>query len=258
MVKSIQSLQRGLDVLDLIKSRSAVTLTDLHRDSGLSKATLLRILQTLQESGWVTRDPKGFSYSIDSARAFGHQPPTLEDDVISPVMASLHKILSWPSDIAVRDGLSMRIVESTRSSAPFVLNRDAVGYRPAFLYSAVGRTYLAFCSESERDDIINGLKSKGGKEGRLVSDKQWLDRIISDTATNGYGQRVPGYWGVASTEGRKIEAIAVPVIHKGKVIACLSAAWPENSVDLNEIRDSILPNLNDAASRLSEKLKLPI
>ncbi|CZF84530.1 helix-turn-helix domain-containing protein [Grimontia marina] len=258
MVKSIQSLQRGLHVLDLIKSRSAVTLTDLHHDSGLSKATLLRILQTLQESGWVTRDPKGFGYSIASTRKLGHQTSTLEDDVISPVMASLHKALSWPSDIAVRDGLSMKIIESTRSSAPFVLNRDAVGYRPAFLYSAVGRTYLAFCSESERDDIVNGLKNKGGKEGRLVSDKQWFNKTMRDTVTNGYGQREPGYWGVASTEGRKIEAIAVPVIQKGKVIACLSAAWPENSVSLDEIRNSIVPNLMDAARSLSEKLKSPI
>lgn len=52
-VKSITALRRGLDVLLAIQQSSAVTLAELHRQTGWPKASLLRILKTLQETGWV-------------------------------------------------------------------------------------------------------------------------------------------------------------------------------------------------------------
>ena len=55
-VKSITALRRGLDVFWSIQQSSAATLADLHRQTSLSKATLLRILRTLQEAGWIARN----------------------------------------------------------------------------------------------------------------------------------------------------------------------------------------------------------
>ena len=52
-VKTIRALARGLDVLQLLQRAGAQRLQDLHRETGLPKASLLRILKTLMEQGVV-------------------------------------------------------------------------------------------------------------------------------------------------------------------------------------------------------------
>jgi hypothetical protein len=56
-VKSIDALRRGLEVLHAVAQSSAVTLSELHRQTGIAKATLSRILKTLREAGWIERHP---------------------------------------------------------------------------------------------------------------------------------------------------------------------------------------------------------
>ena len=52
-VKSITALSQGVLVLQRPHATGALTLADLHRQTGIPKATLLRILRTLGESGAV-------------------------------------------------------------------------------------------------------------------------------------------------------------------------------------------------------------
>ena len=54
-VKSIRALERGLDVLQALQTGPGAGLKDLHEITGLSKATLLRILRTLMERNLVWR-----------------------------------------------------------------------------------------------------------------------------------------------------------------------------------------------------------
>jgi len=66
-VKSIDALRRGLEVMLAIQRSSAATLSELSRQTGLSKATLLRILKTLQQAGWVERNELEKRYVPTSA-----------------------------------------------------------------------------------------------------------------------------------------------------------------------------------------------
>ena len=52
-VKSINALARGLEVLQILQSSGALTLADLYRLTGIPKASLLRILKTLMQSGFI-------------------------------------------------------------------------------------------------------------------------------------------------------------------------------------------------------------
>ena len=72
-VKTIESLQRGLEVMHAIEQASAISLTELHRQTGLAKATLLRILKTLQAAGRVQRNELESRY-VPRARSFGIEP----------------------------------------------------------------------------------------------------------------------------------------------------------------------------------------
>ena len=54
-VKTIRALERGLDVLESFQIHPTCTLQDIHRTTQIPKPTLLRILETLQRAGVVTR-----------------------------------------------------------------------------------------------------------------------------------------------------------------------------------------------------------
>lgn len=52
---TIRSLERGLKVLRALQDRPITSLHDIYRQTGISKPSLLRILQTLEQSGLVSR-----------------------------------------------------------------------------------------------------------------------------------------------------------------------------------------------------------
>lgn len=254
MVKSIEAVSRAMRVLDVLKGEAPITLAKLHRQTSINKATLLRLLKTLQESGWVYRalgDSKyRLSYTLqaitdnmDSSAPIG--------ELATPIIQQLQSEIPWPVDIAIRDGLAMKIVETTRAQAAFILNRAAMGVRPPFLFSGIGRAYLAFCPEDEMKEIILGLKSAGGKEGRLAHDQVWLTKILQQTKDQGYGERESSYFGVGSITGQCIEAIAVPVFDQQKVIATLSVVWPQGGASRDEITNHFYPNLRSGADQLT-------
>ena len=54
-VKMIDALARGLAVLDEVRATQGASLHELHVRTGFAKATLLRILATLQSRGLIWR-----------------------------------------------------------------------------------------------------------------------------------------------------------------------------------------------------------
>lgn len=263
-MKSIDAVSRAMQVLDVLRDNPTVSLAKLHHETEISKATLLRILKTLQESGWVFRSLNDASYrlsfnigNVGQQRTDANPLETL-GELAAPIIQQIESKLRWPADVAVRDGLSMLVVESTRSQAGFVLNRDVMGIRPHFLFSGIGRAYLAFCPEAERREVINALKAGSGKEAKLAHDQVWLKNLLEQTRTQGFGVREPAFYGVRTPAGAQIEAIAVPVFSQDQntasVVATLSVAWPKGSVKEDDISGAFYRCLRNAADQLSEKL----
>ncbi|WP_010324214.1 IclR family transcriptional regulator domain-containing protein [Marinobacterium stanieri] len=257
MVKSIDSLARGLHVVEAIRQHSPVSLAELHHQTGISKATLLRVLKTLQEAGWVYRALGDSCYRLSftlNRNLADNDPGEQLAELAAPIIQELQSELRWPVDIAMRDGLAMKIVESTRLHSVFILNRQVMGYRPPFLMSGNGRAYLAFCPEEERRSIINALKASKTKEGRLACDTVWLQQLLEQTRRQGYGERESSYFGVGTTEGEQIAAIAVPVMDKQGVKATLALSWPQGTLSKDQIDQHYYPLLRGAAERLSKLL----
>ncbi len=255
MENVIRALARGLQVIECLQLQSPASLAELHKATSLPKVTLLRILHTLQEEGWVYRgmgdDRYRLSYHLHhlgdnlmAADAFA--------EAAGPVLDSLQTEILWPSDVAVRKGLKMEIVETTRKKQAIVINREAIGVEPEILRSAVGHAYFAFCSDTEREEILERLRVAGGEQGKLAADQQWVEQMIHDVRERGYGLREAKLW---PTPAGELCGIAVPVFVEGRVKACINIVWPEGAVEWAVVEQTFYPSLRKAADRLSSVLE---
>ena len=245
-VKSIVSLRRGIEVLCYLEGRFVSTLKEIHDATGVPKASLLRILKTLEGSGRVARRiadgaymPRPANQNLDAVLL---QRLRLVQ-AAAPVLLSLKTDMPWPSDIAVRDGMEMMTLESNDTRGELDVNRRIISYRPDMLHSAMGRAYLAFCDEAERRDLLAQLARSAGGLPRPAH----LERIIADTRARGYSIRDPASIGPAGDEVHAQSAIALPIFAQGRLIACLNCVWLAESMLIDVFVRRHMPRLVQAA-----------
>ena len=54
--KPVIALSRGLDILRVVNEERQASVGSLHKATGLDKATIVRMLETLEHEGYVLRD----------------------------------------------------------------------------------------------------------------------------------------------------------------------------------------------------------
>jgi len=256
-VKTVRALTRGLQVLDDLHAHPGSTLSELYARCKLPKATVLRMLKTLEQRNWVHCSLAEGTYWISAERReFGAcvQPAHEVAQVAAPVLERLCRKVVWPSDLAVRDGSRMQIVETSRRNTPFLVNRDVFAIRPHILKSAMGRAYVAFCPEDERREIVAALRDSTDPDDAPARDARHLRALIAATRRRGFGIRATNYWAGQRRLETEVHAIAVPVSARGRVAACLSLLWVGGTPSLREFRDRYLDTLRNAAAAVAARL----
>lgn len=253
----LRTLARGLQVIELLQAGDGLGFLELHRATGLPKASLTRILRTLESAGWVSRRLADGVYRY--ARQAPQAPPGDTERarlsaLATPHLERLQRDLLWPSDISVCDGQKMVILESNRASSPFTINRRIMGLHPRMLWSAVGRAYLAHCPPGERRRILEQLALSGHPDDAAVHDIAWVQEVLAQTRKRGYGVRAPGYESPDQSKPGQLNAIAVPVRSEGRVVACLSLIWIASMMDEERIVQAYLQRLTAAAAQIGASL----
>jgi len=255
METMIRALARGLEVIEYLQSTSPTSLAELHKGTGLPKVTLLRILHTLQDEGWVYRgigdDRYRLSYHLHHMGDNLMAKDALTE-AAGPVLDALQTDVLWPSDVAIRKGLVMEIVETTRKKQAVVVNRESIGIEPEILRSAVGHAYFAYCPDAEREEILERLSLQKTEQGRLAKDKVWIAELLQRVRQRGYGQRDVHAW---PAPAGMLCGIAVPVYVDLKVKACINIVWPEGAVSSELVEQRYYPRLQEAADQLSKLLQ---
>ncbi len=249
-VKSIRSLERGLGVIRLLRERQAASLHELHTASRLPKATLERILFTLQREGFASQR------IVDGHWVAGHAvteiarrlaPSDRLGQAAAPVLKALCQRVVWPSDLSVRVGTHMELTETSRPHSRLSLTHIGVGFPIHMLMSAPGRAYLSYCPDDEREALIARLLPKQS----VARDRAAVDRLLSTTRAQGYGARDPRWGGHISRPKSKhddgLDAIAVPVLHGEKVLGCLNIVWIRTLLSQIDIARRHLRDLQAAA-----------
>lgn len=255
-MKTINALSRGLRVVAAINDANVpLSLGELHAATGLDRATILRILATLEQEGWVFRGLGDKRYRLSYKLHDLGTHVSIHDAIAhaaAPVLERLQKVLEWPSDISVYDGEGMSIIETSRRNTPFLVNREVIGYRPSMLESAMGRAYFVFSDERQQRLILDRLIRKGGKNAQLAANRDYLQRLVTEVRDKGYALRDPECYSLPVDAPDHFNAIAVPIMVMGDVQASLNMVWIETAYRGVNIKEFFYSQLKTAADELSQ------
>ncbi len=239
--KPIESLYRGLEVVRAIEAASAATFTELQQETGLPKASLTRILKTLQLAQWVHRNEVSGRYSIQhQARIPANRSflLTRASELAAGPREALLARVPWPTDLGVRDGNAMLSLDGPYAGNSFSANFRVLGSRPSMLRSSLGRCYLAFCPDDERENIVNGLMRSRDPADLAGIQPAELKRLVSQVRAQGYATRDARHTSADSPE--RFGALAVPLHMGERVAGALCIVWmPALASEAQIVRDHL-------------------
>jgi DNA-binding IclR family transcriptional regulator len=157
----VTALSRGLDVLSCFRSGSRLLGNqDISERCRLPKSTVSRLTYTLTKLGYLHYVKESGKYRLGTATlALGSAVLGRFEvrDLARPLMQELADATGTSVALGARQRLSMVCVEVCKGNAVLSLNME-VGMRLPLGTSAIGRGYLAVCSEAERADLLDQLK----------------------------------------------------------------------------------------------------
>jgi IclR family transcriptional regulator, mhp operon transcriptional activator len=260
--ETVRGLERGFRVLEALERNPILSLQELHLDTGISKPALLRLLQTLDKLGLVSRrlgDGRYRSHTnlTRAPRRQAHHERVAE--AAAPVLDRLCQKISWPSDLFVPAGDHLLLVETSRSMTPFLIGGAArIGWRVNWMLSAVGRVYLAYCPAREREQVLRSLRKSEKPEDRLAHDPSQLDGILAETRKRGYGIRAMGFGGQpygTAPRDDGLAGMALPLLDGMRVHGTVNILWVRTAMTIEEFAKRHLADLQAAAQEIVVALK---
>ena len=245
--RPIRALNRGLEVLTELNRLERAAINTLANSVGLPRTTTYRILETLRLAGYVERDSHDDCYRptiMVRALSEGFDDEAMVAHIAKPYLASLCASIVWPIAIATPSGAAMMIRETTDQQSPLALEQYGAGIRVPMLTSAAGRAYLAFCTASQREALLELLGRSSLPEDRLVRSRGEVERILSETRTQGYGM---------AQRARRVSeetSLAIPVRVNDVVLATISVRYAATAVPLRTALEQFLPKMREVVSKI--------
>lgn len=218
----MRALTRGLDILRHVNAVGEARPGEIARALDLPRPTVYRLLETLEEAGYVTFAASANLVRVTRAAAAlgdGYAATSELCRAAGPLFAEYAARLVWPLDLTCYDNAAMVIHETTHGRSPLSIDRAMIGYRLPVLRTSAGRAYLSFCPAPERRLILDHLRRLGDPADDPFLDPAWIARMIAETRARGLALRDAGEFRPQTC------SIAVPVMHGGQVEGCVSMIW---------------------------------
>jgi IclR family mhp operon transcriptional activator len=242
--EGVRAFKRGLDVLHEVNRSGGIRAGDVARQLDLPRPTVYRLLETLEELGYVARSASDDRFRV-TRRALslgdGYDPGVVICQAAAPYLSELTKVLVWPVDLSTYENAAMVIQETTHARSPLSIDRGMIGKRLPMLRTSPGRAYLAACAPHERELILNHLRRIDEADDRPFLEASRLKRMTAQTAKRGYAIRSEGEF------NPKTASIAVPIVRKDAVFGCISIIWIRSALSLEEALAKFVTLLRDAA-----------
>jgi IclR family mhp operon transcriptional activator len=235
----IRGLQRGLQVMQALQISSTASLNDLHCATHISKPSLLRILNTLEHAGVVSRRLADGQYRLS---AFTRVPRKRD---------AHERVAEAAAPVLDRLSLSPFIIHSVHTARE-------LGTRVNWLLTGVGRAYLAFCPAGERERILRRLRRSDMPEDRIARDPTRLERVLGETRARGFGVRDPSFVGGpygTPPHDDGLAGMAIPLQDGRRVYGSINILWIKTAFTIEEFAARHLADLQAAGREIVASLE---
>ncbi|WP_262031961.1 IclR family transcriptional regulator [Microvirga sp. Mcv34] len=240
----VASLEKGLLVIEAFDaSRPRLTLSEVAKLTGITRAAARRYLLTLTKLSYADFDGRYFSLSPRILRlGYAYLSSASLSTRVQPFLEQISEATGESSSAAILDGDD--IVYIARSATRRIMSIGlGVGSRLPVYCTSLGRAILAYQSE----DTIIAYLARVRLEARTpktVTDKAELHDVLRSTREQGFA--------IVNEELEfGLRSIAVPVIQKsGQVTIALNLSAQAGRVSADEMRERFLPSLRAASESL--------
>jgi IclR family mhp operon transcriptional activator len=244
----VRSLARGLEILKELNKAGSARPGTLARRVGLARSTVYRLLETLEECGFIAKSASDERYRItgrtgrlfaryDSAETISTSARGAFSDAArrSPWLMHL-------STFELENG-AMVIRLASRSATPLLPSRGYIGNLLPLLRSAAGRAYLAACSDQQRREIL-----QHGRIDGLPCSVAQIDAIVAETSSLGYAA------GDDNCADPAAASISTALTRDGYALGALTAVHIRSVTDNVRARTELLEFLRGEARSIERHL----
>ncbi|KYG26784.1 IclR family transcriptional regulator [Priestia endophytica] len=242
-----KTVVKSMQILNLFIKHSKLTFTEMLTYSEIPKTSLHRMVGSLEEMGFLTKDKDGF-YSLGLLfLQFGQLVANRLDIriIAKPIMEQLRDDVEEAVNLIIRDGNEAMYIEKVDTLQPVRLY-TSVGRRSPLYAGACSRIILAYLPEEEREAYLEHVELEQIGIG-TITDKEKLRKILAQSKREGYTVSI-------SELENYTTAISAPIFnHKGEVIAGLSIAGIEGRYG-EERLPILIKKVTSGANLISKKL----
>ena len=244
----VTSLARGLQVVRAFDADHPVmTLSEVAKRTGLTRAAARRFLHTLRELGYVSSDDRDFrltSHVLSLGYAYLSSMSIVE--IVQPFMEQISKQVSESCSMSVLDGSGIIYVARVPTKRIMSVALSIGTRLPAF-NTSMGRILLASLDADELDSYFATCERKSYTP-HTITDETTLRDILAQVRDDGYAA-------VDQELELGVRSVAVPVRERSeKTVAALNVSGHAARVSMRDMRRNLLPPLQAAAGAITAAL----
>lgn len=218
-------------------------ISEISRETGINKNMVFRILNTLEQSGWVYRNGQRYGLTLTLFRLASKPLSRLSlNTAATPILYDLLNKTGESTYLGIRNGDKVLYLQHL-DGVKDVRVAGRVGGEYGLYCSAPGKVLLAHADEDFIEEYTAGSFDKTGKN--TITDRSELLRELENVRRNGYATDKEEF-------GNGITCVAAPIYdYSGKVIATVGCSAFTVNENHREIIEKNLPHVLSAAKQLS-------
>jgi DNA-binding IclR family transcriptional regulator len=222
------ALDKGLDILELLaRAHAPLSMTGVAAAIGYSKGEIFRMLQVLEERGYIARENDSGYALTNRLFLLGMERPPVKSlvEAALPVMHRLAREVLQPCHLAVASGDQMVVI--ARIDPPddlgFVVR---VGHRLPLASSTSGAVLFAFQSEEVREHWLALMEAAGTlpRRKRFIAQADAIRKQGCATLPSGDVDAVTDLSAPILRHGSAAGALTIPYVERRPVKVSMKTA----------------------------------